>query len=127
MKFFPFILILLCSCNPYADAKRGIVSGGFMSKVQGFSGTLTTADNATLTWSMVGADATEVPIAGVQALGAYGAAQIAGNVSKFNTANTTAQQANARVPLVTQPASVAPGTTVFPLVTPPSTPVILKP
>lgn len=58
----------LCACNPYVDLKRGIASAGFMNKSQAFAGKMKTPMGSA-SWSTVDSDATDVPIAGIQALG----------------------------------------------------------
>lgn len=58
----------LCACNPYVDLKRGIASAGFMNKSQAFAGKMKTPMGSA-SWSTVDSDATDVPIAGIQAIG----------------------------------------------------------
>lgn len=62
-------VVMLCACGPYIDTNRGIVSGGFMSKSVAFAGKMKSINGAAATWSMTGTDSTEVPIAGINALG----------------------------------------------------------
>ncbi len=50
----------LCSCGPFIDAKKGIVSTGFLSSTQAFSGKLKASDGSSATWSVVGHDGTSV-------------------------------------------------------------------
>ena len=125
MKTFLSIICAFCvSCGPYINAEKGIVSTGFMSKTVAFAGKLKTPSGASAVWSVTGHDGTEVPIAASNVIGTGWAVGKAAQTSQFNTANTTAQQANARVPTVTQPAQMAPGTTVFPLVTQPAAAIV---
>lgn len=55
------VLALLCSCGPFIDTKHGIVSGGFMSTTQGFSGKMKALDGSSAVWSITGTDSTSVP------------------------------------------------------------------
>lgn len=92
---FLALTILLCSCGPFIDVKHGIVSTGFLSQTQGFSGSLKNKDGSVV-WSVVGHDSTSVANT---AIGFLGTAKIAddGVKSLQNSANaTTAQQANAQ-------------------------------
>lgn len=61
---------------------------------------------------------------GSTAVLSYGLAKVTGGVQNVTTRNDTARAANARTPTVTQPAQMAPDTTVFPIVTPPAKSVI---
>jgi hypothetical protein len=54
------VMLFLSSCGPFIDTKHGIVSAGFLSATQGFSGKMKTADGATVAWSVVGHDSTSV-------------------------------------------------------------------
>jgi len=75
-----FSLILavgLSSCGPLIDARRGIVSTGFLSKTQAFAGKLTTPDGATATWSVVNHDGTTVASSALNTITAVKAAEAA--------------------------------------------------
>lgn len=85
----PILVILLCGCNPYVDARRGIAHAGFMNKNQAFAGKLKTPDGATASWSVIGSDATDVPIAIKDGLLGYGLGKITGNVQMNKDDNST--------------------------------------
>ncbi len=80
VKAFALSLCLaLTACGPFIDAKRGLVSTGFLSQTQGFSGKLKTPDGATATWSVTGHDGTVVANNIVSGIGT---AAVAKNVLK---------------------------------------------
>lgn len=54
-------ILVLTSCAPYIDLKKGVVSTGFLSTVQGFSGKIKLADGSTAVFSVVGSDAATGP------------------------------------------------------------------
>lgn len=89
------LALLLTSCNPYIDTKRGIVSAGFMSTTQGFSGKMKTAEGATVAWSVLNTDSTSVPN---NALGTISTVSAASNLLKGRQSDNlfkTAKDANA--------------------------------
>lgn len=51
------ITLCVCSCAPYMDVKRGVVSAGFLSSTQGFSGKMKVPGGGEVTWSVTGTDA----------------------------------------------------------------------
>lgn len=68
MKTIPLaICFLIASCGPTINLQKGTMSAGFMSKTQAFAGKMKTA-NGSASWSIVGTDSTEVPIAGINGI-----------------------------------------------------------
>ena len=125
MKALLSILLLLPSCIVYehtAQSKSGNVE---TDKLYSFGGTSSQrgADGSSLVHDHQ-VSARDFFSAVGTAVGAGVAAHVNVANTSSNNVNATAQAANARVPTVTQPASIAPGTTVFPIVTPPPPPVI---
>jgi len=131
MKAFLLAFILLnVSCGPYMDLKKGIVSGGLMSKTDAFAGKVKLADGSSASWSIIGTDSTEVPksiaatvATGITVSGLNKASDNklaetnSNNAVKKNAAdNVTKQKAieAAATPVVTEP----PQTVTFPPVQP---------
>lgn len=88
-----FLSVLLCSCEPFIDIKHGVVSTGFLSTNQAFSGSMKNKDGSAA-WSVVGSDGTTV----ANNAFLYGGIVSAGNNTlktvQNNNAATTTQQAN---------------------------------
>lgn len=115
--------VFLVACNPYVDLKRGIASAGFMNKSQAFAGKMKTPMGSA-SWSTVDSDATDVPIAGLQALGSgwvthnltltrvsdnakdVANTKTAADVTKNASDNATKITTGGQVPLVTDPGKV---------------------
>jgi len=121
MKATPLaICFLLASCGPYINVNKGIVSAGFMSKTQAFAGKMKTA-NGSASWSVVGTDSTEVPIAAANAIGTgYAVGQATKGL--LNRQNNDAATSAAKIKAnstPTAPTIVPEGTVVIPPVFPP--------
>jgi hypothetical protein len=58
--FAIFAIFVLSACGPFIDTKHGIVSGGFMSTTQAFSGKMKALDGSSAVWSITGTDSTSV-------------------------------------------------------------------
>lgn len=104
MRSFYFLIpVLLASCNPYAIVTddKIVASAGFMSKSQGFAGKGKTAHGATLSWSSVGADSTDVPISVSNTALGLG---IANNTFKTADSNNAADIAKKKI--ATEPAKI---------------------
>ena len=96
-SLWPVALLLLCltSCGPFIDTQRGIVSTGFLSQTQGFSGSMKT-QYGSVTWSVVGHDSTSVANNALMAYGVVKAADSAYKTVVNNNATATTQAANAQ-------------------------------
>ena len=94
----PAVSLLLClfmvQCAPYIDTKHGIVSGGFLSTVQGFSGKAKFADGSSAVWSVNGYDGTTVANNAMTAITTGLATKYAFKTVDSNNTATTTQQAN---------------------------------
>lgn len=77
--FIPLVVVLLSACGPLIDTKHGIVSTGFLSSTQGFSGKMKSLDGTSVTWSVTGHDGTAVANNIVSGIGT---AAVAKNVLK---------------------------------------------
>lgn len=120
MKALPIALcLLLASCGPYIDVNKGIVHSGFMSKTQAFAGKMKTA-NGSASWSVVGTDSTEVPIATANAIGTgYAVGQTAKGL--LNRQNNDAAVSTAKIKANSTPVqpTITPEGAVIPPVFPP--------
>lgn len=88
-----FFILLLCSCGPLIDVKHGIVSTGFLSDTDAFSGSIKNKDGSA-TWSVVNHKGTGVANTGIMAWGAAKAIQ--GTVDTARSANATTVKTGAQ-------------------------------
>lgn len=77
--------LALVACNPYIDLNKGIAHAGFMSKNQAFAGKMKLANGATASWSSLGSDSTEVPIAITNTVATGLTLKLAGKISDNQT------------------------------------------
>lgn len=68
------LLLLFTACGPFIDTKHGIISSGFLSSTQGFSGKAKFADGSAVVWSITGTESESVANT---AIGFLGTAKIA--------------------------------------------------
>ncbi len=128
MRTLLLLPLLLISCAGSAKMNADgsvVVQGPVMARSDRMAVNAKTAVGE-IRVMIVNGNAEAVPNNALNVIGAGVGLHYGSVVNSSNNLNKTAQEANGRLPTVTPAQAVAPGTTVFPLVTQPAAAIIPK-
>ena len=110
-------VVLMTACGPYIDVNHGIVHAGFMSKTQAFAGKMKSPGGGSATWSVVGTDSTDVPMAVANAYGITQSLKWGFKTRDSDNMTTVSKAKINTTPTVTTPTESASGAILTPKVT----------